>query len=111
MIERACSKIDAIGGIEPQEKSRRLLLRWFQSQIEDSTAAIESLGSTIAENKAEGGLGGALANVPHSAHLGDQKTRKAALEAALQELEANEATADWPGTLSSVKETMRVLVD
>lgn len=111
MIDRACSKIDDIGRIKPQEKSRRLLLQWLQSQIEDSTAAIVSLSSTIAKNEAEGGLGASLANIAHAAHLGDQKTRKAALEAALQELEANEATAGWPETLSSVKETMRVLVD
>jgi len=111
MIDRACSKIDEIGVIEPQEKSRRLLRHWLQGQIEDSTAAIESLGSKIAKNEAEGGLGGSLANLAHATHLGDQKSRKAALEAAIQEIEANEGVEGWPETLSSVKETMRILVD
>jgi len=111
MIERACSKIDEIGRITPQEKSHRLLMHWLQNQIEDSTNAIESLGSQMAKNDAEGGLGGSIANLAHAAHLGDQKTRKVALQAALQELESNEESVGWPETLSSVKEAMRILLD
>lgn len=111
MIERMCFKIDEIGKIEPQKKSRKLLMHWLQSQIDDSTEAIESLGSSIAKNEAEGGLGGSLANLAHATHLGDQKTRKAALEAAIEELEANDDVQTWPAKLSSIKELMRVLAD
>ena len=110
MIERICLKIDEIGKIEPQEKSHKLLTHWLQSQIKDAEEAIESLGSTIAKNEAEGGLGGSLANLAHATHLADQKKRKAAIEAAIEELAANDAQ-NWITKLTSTKKIMRVLAD
>jgi hypothetical protein len=111
IIERICVKIDEIGRIEPQEQSRKLLLHWLQGQLEDSKEAIESLGSTIAKNEKEGGLGVSFANIGHATNLSDQKKRRAALEVALEELETNSEAETWARTLSSEKETMKILVD
>ena len=111
MIEGICLKIDEIGIIEPKEKSRKLLLHWLQSQLEDSKEAIESLGSTISRNEKEGGLGSSIANLGHATHLGDQKKRRAALEVVLKEIETNSEAETWEKSLSSAKEIMKILVD